>query len=640
MERESFADEEVARALTEAFVCIKVDREERPDVDNIYMSVCQTLTGRGGWPLNIVMTPEKKPFYAATYLPKSSGQRRPGLIDVAKSINETWKSNRVTLLDAADKVTRHVAKSMVGETSEKELQEEVFQHAYHVLLHAFDKEHGGFGPAPKFPLPHNLTFLLRYWRRTGEKQALQMVEKTLQALSGGGVYDHVGFGFHRYSTDKTWLLPHFEKMLYDQAQLAIAYLEAYRITQRAEYAQRAHEIFIYVLRDMTSQEGAFYSAEDADSEGEEGKFYVWSVAELNSILSNQDMKLVTRAFNVSEKGNYLEEATCQKTGYNILHMTRSWETLAEKFSLTVDELQQRWENIRQRLFAERQHKIHPYKDDKILTDWNGLMIAAFAIGGRVLNDKCYIDAARSAVGFILDRLRRQDGRLLKRYREGEGAFSAHVDDYAFLIWGLIELYEATYDLYYIQQALELNDTLLNDFWDEDNGGLFFTAQNNTDLPLRPKESYDGALPSGNSVAALNNLRLGRLTGNKQLEMRGEAILRAFSSDLYHYPVSHTQMLSALDFFLGPTQEIVVAGESDALDTQEMLSVVNTYRTPNTVVLFNNIGPGGNRGSAMSDIAPYTADMEMVEGKATAYICQDQTCQTPVTDLEEVKSILM
>lgn len=627
MERESFEDHEVAEVLNRVFVCIKVDREERPDIDGVYMAVCQAMTGSGGWPLTIFMTAEKRPFFAGTYFPKTGRFGRPGLIELARRVETLWKTARDDMEKNADSVLSAL-ESMNSVSPGQIPGSEILDAAFMQLEKRFDEKHGGFGTAPKFPTPHNLTFLLRYWKRTGNGKALAMVEKTLQAISMGGICDHLGFGFHRYSTDREWLLPHFEKMLYDQALLSMAYLEVYQATEKEMYAATAREIFHYVLRDMTSPEGGFYSAEDADSEGVEGKFYVWSAGEIRSLLDSDDAALFEAVYNISDDGNYLDEATRQPTGLNIIHRTKPFGELAGILSMAESDLVKRIKDINGRLFLERKKRVHPHKDDKILTDWNGLMIAALAMGGRILAEEAYTDAAQKAAAFIAGHLKK-DGRLLKRYRDGEASLPAHLDDYAFLTWGLIELYETTFKEHYLEEALDLNQAAISLFQDRQSGSFYFTAQEADTLPVRHRELYDGALPSGNSVAALNNLRLGKITGRAELADITEKIAAAFSGELAQVPSAYTQMLSALDFYLGPAAEVVIAGQPGADDTKLLLGTLRRAYLPNKVVVFN---PAGN-GEAITRLAPHVREKTGTGTKATAYVCRDFACREPVTEPE-------
>ena len=635
MEHESFEDEEVAKLMNAAFVCIKVDREERPDVDGVYMTVCQMLTGSGGWPMTIVMTPDKKPFFAGTYFPKTGRFGRMGMVELVPKLQALWKDRREAVLKSADGIVSHLQKATAGAAGDA-LDAKTLDLAADQLGSRFDSVNGGFSRAPKFPTPHNLLFLLRYWKRSGKETYLQMVEKTLQSMRLGGIYDHVGFGFHRYSTDPVWLVPHFEKMLYDQALLAMAYTEAFQATAKPEYERTAREIFTYVLRDMTSPEGGFFSAEDADSEGEEGKFYLWSTAELRKLLGKDDGDLVIAVFNATDDGNFVEEAHRRRTGTNILHLQKPLAELAKEHKTTEEKLRARLETIRQKLFAVREKRIHPYKDDKILTDWNGLMIAALAKGARAFGEPKYAEAASRAADFVLKTLRKPGGRLLHRYRGGAAGIDAHVDDYAFFAWGLLELYEATFDVRHLQTAIELEQALAKHFWDAKGGGFFFTAADAEGLLVRQKESYDGAIPSGNSVAMLVLLRLARITGNADLEAKAAAVGRAVSGTVARAPLAHTQMMVAIDFAVGQSHEIVIVGKPDAADTQEMLRALRTRYTPNKVVLLR---PSGEAKPQIARIAPFVANQAALGGKATAYVCVNMVCSQPTTRVDELLKAL-
>ena len=635
MEHESFEDSTVAALLNKTFVCIKVDREERPDIDQIYMQVCTAMTGSGGWPLTIIMTPDKKPFYAGTYFPKTSRFQRIGMLDLIPGIDKSWKTDRQKILTSADRVVDFLQKNTGGQPGSA-LDKQVLQTAFQQLSQRFDPTYGGFGQAPKFPSPHNLTFLLRYWQQYKSPKALEMVEKTLQQMRLGGMFDQVGFGFHRYSTDQRWFLPHFEKMLYDQAGLAMAYVEAFQATGKQEYAEIARDIFTYVLRDMTSPEGGFYSAEDADSEGEEGLFYLWTPEKITDVLGKEEGDFVIKLFNVEAGGNFLDQATQQKTGGSILYLKKNWGELAKEQSVSEEQLKQRWEKARKKLFSVREKRVHPFKDDKVLTDWNGMMIAALAEGAAVLNEPAYAAAARKAADFIWNSVRDKNGKLLKRYRQGEAALPAHSDDYAFMVWGMLNLYEATFDIDYLQRAIYLNDMMVKDFWDTKNGGFFFATNSQGDLLVRNKEIYDGAIPSGNSVAAMNLLRLSRMTGNTDLEEKTVAIGKAFSTQLTQSPISSTQLMSALLFAFGPTYEVVIAGALSDKDTQEMMKTLQTTYLPNKVVLFR---PGEKEKPPITNIAAFTEFQKSVDGKATAYVCKNFACNAPTTDVREMLNLL-
>jgi len=635
MARESFEDSEVARLMNEVFVSIKVDREERPDIDNVYMMVCQMITGSGGWPLTIIMTPDQKPFFAATYIPKERRFGRMGMLELIPRIKELWTTRRDEVLSSANEITaalQQVSQDAPGE----ELDETALDLAYEQLAKRFDEQHGGFGGAPKFPTPHNFLFLLRYWKRTNTERALQMVEKTLRKMRSGGIYDHIGFGFHRYSTDSHWFVPHFEKMLYDQATLAIVYTEAYQATGKEEYAQTAREIFTYVLRDMRAPEGGFYAAEDADSEGEEGKFYLWTEEEIRQVLGSEEAALIVKIFNIEEGGNFIEQVTGRRTARNILHLTKSVKELASELKMSDYDLQKRLQAMRQKLFTYREKRIHPHKDNKILTDWNSLMIVALAKGARVFDEPRYAQAARGAVDFILKNMCTSDGELLHRYRDEQAALPAQVDDYAFLIWGMLELYETTFKVRYLQIGLDLNRDLIKHFWDVDNGGFYFTADDGEKLLVRQKEIYDGAIPSGNSVEMLNLLRLGRITANSHLEEKAAKIGRAFSRSVKQSPSAYTQLMVAADFGVGPSYEVVIAGKSQAKDTKEMLKAICRQFIPNKVVILR---PTEQESPDIDHLAEFTKHHLSIEGKATAYVCLNYNCRLPTTDVNKMLELL-
>ena len=635
MAHESFENPEVAKLMNETFISIKVDREERPDIDNVYMSACQMMTGSGGWPLSIIMTPDKKPFFAATYIPREGRFGLVGMMELIPHIRELWATRRVEALSLSDKIAT-VLQQTSQDTPGDELDEATFKLTYEQLSQRFDKQHAGFSIAPKFPTAHNLLFLLRYWKRYGAPEALDMVEKTLQAMRRGGIYDHIGFGFHRYSTDSQWLVPHFEKMLYDQAMLAMAYTEAYQATGKEAYAKTAKEIFTYILRDMTASEGGFYSAEDADSEGKEGKFYLWTQEEIRRALGNEELDFVARVFNIEKDGNFVEQTTGRKSGDNILHLGKALAEFASDLNLSQQDLQENLEAIRQTLFAHREKRIHPMKDDKILTDWNGLMIAALAKGAQAFDEPEYAEAACRAADFILGNMSKPDGRIWHRYRDGQAGVEANLDDYAFLAWGLIELYEATFNTRYLEAALKLTDNMVGHFWDEDSGGLYLTPDDGERLLVRKKEIYDGAIPSGNSVAMLNLLRLGHMISDVDLEEKAAKIGSAFSGIVKQSPSAHTQLMVSLDFAIGSCYEVVIAGKAKAEDTKAMLKALRTSFLPNMVVLLN---PDGRELTEIAKLAEFTKNQRSIDGRATAYVCKNYNCKLPTTDINKMLQLL-
>jgi uncharacterized protein YyaL (SSP411 family) len=629
MAHESFEDEEVALLLNESYVAIKVDREERPDVDKIYMSVCQSLTGRGGWPLSIFMTPEGKPFFAGTYFPKSSRMGMPGFVDILKQISTMWQNDRARIVKSSEAITNDIQPRSDSVRSVHALNVETLKKGYAQLAGTFDQIWGGFGAAPKFPTPHNLTFLLRWYKRSGDSRAMEMVEKTLNTMRSGGIFDQIGLGFHRYSVDEKWLVPHFEKMLYDQALLAMAYIEAYQATGKVEFAQVAREIFTYVLRDMTSPEGGFYSAEDADSEGREGLFYLWIPLDVKEHLGKEPGDLFCRFYDITEAGNFEE-------GRSIPHVPVSTQNFAAKEGMDLPGLERLLKDTKDRLFDIRKKRVHPLRDDKILTSWNGLMIAAFAKGYQVFGDQAYADAARIAAAFILEKLRTAGGRLLCRYRQGDAAYPGYLDDYAFLTWGLIELYEATFEISYLEEAIALNQAMIEIFWDKESGGLYFTGKGNESLITRSKEIYDGALPSGNSVAALNFMRLGRLTWDTDLEKKADQLTGAFAAEIKEHPMAYTQLLIVLDFMVGPSLEIVMAGDPDLETTRDMLNVVQRKFLPNKVVLMR---PDGAEGKRLATLSPFVETMHSVDHQSTVYLCEQYSCKKPITKVSELKTVL-
>jgi uncharacterized protein YyaL (SSP411 family) len=626
MAHESFEDKEVARILNQSYVAIKVDREERPDIDQIYMSACQSMTGRGGWPLSIFMTSEGKPFFSGTYLPKSSRMGMAGFTDVLTQIAALWEKDRERILRAGEEITNAIQPRADLASEGQTLGIDTLQKGYEQLARSFDPKWGGFGGAPKFPTPHQLTFLLRWYRRSNDSNALNMAEKTLDAMRFGGVFDQIGYGFHRYSVDEKWLAPHFEKMLYDQALLSMSYIEAYQVTKNPRYAAVAGEIFTYVLRDMTAPEGGFYSAEDADSEGKEGLFYLWTPQQVKDHLGDELGDLYCHFYDINQAGNF-------EDGLSIPHIPIALEVFAEQKGMDLAKLETLLEEAGRLLFMDREKRVHPLKDDKIITSWNGLMIAALAKGYKALGNELYIDAAKQAASFILEKLRKPDGQLFRRYRQGDVAYPGYLDDYSFLVWGLIELYEATFNISYLKDAIEINKGMIDLFWDDSKGGFYFTGKDNEILIARSKEIYDGALPSGNSVAALNLLRLARMTGNTDLEKRADQLAEAFSSHVAALPMGYSQFLNALDFMVGPSLEIVIVGDPSHETTRAMLQVVNKIFLPNKVLLLQ---PGGDEGRILSTLAPFVEALHPINHQPTVYLCEQYVCKTPITDLENLK----
>lgn len=612
MEKESFEDQEVADILNKDFISIKVDREERPDIDNIYMTFCQAINGNGGWPLTIIMTPEKKPFFAGTYFAKGNSTRGYGLMSILEAVINAWEKDRKKLISSGDEMTEELNKHF-AQDRETLLDKNSTDNCYKNLSRSFDKTYGGFGSSPKFPTPHNLLFLLRYGKLNDSETAINIVENTLQSMYKGGIFDHIGFGFSRYSTDRKWLVPHFEKMLYDNALLIIAYSEAYQLTQNQIYKEIAQKIITYILRDMTSPEGGFYSAEDADSEGVEGKFYIWDKQEIDELLSDEDSKLFTQYYDITEKGNFEGKNIPNLINQDILSMDNN------------SKLKEQLESIRKRLFEVREKRVHPHKDDKILTSWNGLMIAALAYAGRIFNDKIYTEAAEKAAHFILDKLTREDGRLLSRYRDGEANFPAYAEDYAFLVWGLIELYENTFDTYYLKKAISLNDDMIKYFWDDENGGFFFYGNDSEKLIMRPKEIYDGAIPSGNSVAAYNMLRISRMINDEKLERYSDDMFKAFAADLNVNTTAHTFLQIALLYKNSGGAQIAIAAREKNNEVIDIIKQANSKYIPFTTILFNN----GNQD--LLNMSPSIKEQLPLNQGVTVHVCENFKCSAPITD---------
>jgi len=620
MEHESFEDPAVAEVLNRYFITIKVDREERPDIDAVYMHAAQMINGSGGWPLNLFLTPDKKPFYAATYLPKHSRFGRPGLIELAERIGDMWQQDRSRIEASAESIGTAVANS-IDMAAPGKIDIGLIDKAYQQTAKTFDISHGGFGDAPKFPTAQRLLFLLRYGVLKNKPEAIKMVANTLIAMQRGGIHDQMGGGFHRYSTDTNWLLPHFEKMLYDQAMLMMAYTEGWQATGNASFAATARDIAEYLLRDMRDSGGAFYSAEDADSEGVEGKFYVWSAAEIQADLSkhginSKHIQDFMQAYGVEEDGNFVDEATHQKTGANILHRSGPIDLA----SFAAD---------RKILLNIRDKRIRPFRDDKILTDWNGLTIAALAQAGRLLGEPRYVEAASEAAGFILGHLRNNSGELLHRWRAGNAAIAGQLEDYTSMVWGLTELYEASFEPRWLAEALKLNKIMLSHFKGKDGG--FYLAANSDELIARPMEIFDGALPSGNAVAMNNLLRLSRLTGDAELAAEAAAVVDHFAGIAERAPSGVLHLLSAVLMADSKSKEIVLVGDKHSDAANKMLAVIRQHYRPNTVVLWHD--------KQIEQLAPFTRGQKTRHGTVTAYVCENFQCNLPVSSVVDLESLL-
>ncbi|MCJ7666577.1 MAG: thioredoxin domain-containing protein, partial [Actinobacteria bacterium] len=626
---------DIASLMNRVFINIKVDREERPDIDKIYMSVTRMMTGSGGWPLTIIMTPLKDPFFAATYIPKENRSGQTGLLELIPYIDELWKTKRKDILASTDKI-KSMLKNIMQNPSGGSIDFSIIDKAYNEFHAIYDSKYGGFGGAPKFPSAHNLSFLLNYWKKSGNQDSLEMVENTLQSMRMGGIWDHVGYGFHRYSTDRQWVLPHFEKMLYDQAIASFAYLEAYQATGKKIYKETAEFIFNYVKTNMESQKGGFYSAEDADSEGEEGTFYLWNKREIKDLLGDKDSDIIQTVFNIRENGNYRDEAIGKSSEKNILYRTRSYTELAKDLYMDLDCFSEKLGELLLKLYDHRKNRIHPFKDDKILTDWNGLMAAAYARGGSILDNKEILQTAEDTLSFIFSNMSTDDGGLFHTYREGEASIRANLDDYAFVILALIELYQSTFKFKYIKEALKLQRYLDEYFWDKENGGYFFTDSRSEELIFRHKECFDGAVPSGNSVSMLNLIKLGRITMDTVLEKKASRIGAVFAENINNSPVSHSYLLSALAYLSGPSYEIFVVDGKNKDDSGKLLKAAIQCFIPNKVIVYKSVnedftGTGG--------LKKFIDELRPLDNKSTAFICKNYYCELPVTEKDDLLRLL-
>jgi uncharacterized protein YyaL (SSP411 family) len=617
MERESFEDPDVAEVINRNFIAVKVDREERPDIDDQYMTVAQLISGGGGWPLSVFMTPDKKPFYVTTYIPKSARQGVAGIIDILEKITEVWNTKQDVVESTCESIINDLAQS--AEPISAPLKgTDVITNAHSQMEMLYDAKWGGFGKAPKFPRPLFISFLLRYGQQTGNSSALTMVEHSLQAMRNGGIYDQLGFGFHRYSVDEKWLVPHFEKMLYDQAMLVIAYLEAFQVTGNSSYSHVAKEIFAFVKREMTSPDGGFYSARDADTEGVEGKYYVWTPAEVEAVLGSKVGKTVCRLYDVTEIGNF--------EGENILHLQLPLERFAELEQMDGIALSADLESWRNQLLAEREKKVTPLRDEKILTSWNCLMVAALAKGYSVMGDVEYLAAAKCTVGFIKNHLVTPEGRLLRSYYLGKSVIPAFLEDYSFLVWGLIQLFEATLDKAYLDDAIAFSNEILRLFADQESYGLFDSGMDAERVLVRKKSTQDGVIPSGNSVAAMNFLKLGRINQNQNYIKEGEGILRSLMGSAQEQLTGHLFSLAALDYLHGPLVDITIVGSRDDSEVREMLRVVHQRFIPGLVLRFR-------------DPELECTDYKTLGGRTSAYVCSQKTCRPPVAGSDALKSLL-
>ena len=633
MEHESFENEAIASELNEKFVCIKVDREERPDLDQIYMNAVQLMTGHGGWPMSVFLTPQLRPFYGGTYWPPTSTRGMAGFDQVITAVWDAWQNRREQANEQAEKITSYLAQVGAGEKSTGELDEDVLRMAEAKMEQAFDFTHGGFGGAPKFPHPMNLQVLLRIWRRKPRDGVLNMVTLNLDKMAAGGIYDHLAGGFARYSVDEHWLVPHFEKMLYDNALLTSAYLDGYLATSNSAYARVAAETLDYILHDMTDELGGFHSTEDADSEGEEGKFYVWTPDEVQAVLGSEMGTKFCYAYDVSAAGNF--------EGKNILNLPKTIDQCASIRGWDAEQLHKDLAIARRQLLESRNQRVRPGKDDKILASWNGLMIDAMARAAGILTaevvptmdpgrPEAYLSAASSAAQFILDHMRRDDGRLYHCWRLGQAKFDGYLDDYACFANALVSLYEASFDERWLDEAVNLADIMLAHFHDKDGGSFFFTADDHEQLIARNKDMQDGSVPSGNSMAATVLIRLAKLTGRKEFMDAAEGTLRAALDLIKQSPVGTGQLLVALDMYLGPMPEIVIFGDPATSDTNQALQALRGRYLPNRVIACRATEDSGS-----VTLSPLFQGKQSSSTGPTVYVCQDFTCQAPVTGADEI-----
>jgi uncharacterized protein YyaL (SSP411 family) len=620
MEHESFEDEATAAVMNENFINIKVDMEERPDVDRIYMDFVQMTTGSGGWPLNVFLSPEKLPFFGGAYFPPVNRYNMPSFQRILLSVAEAWKNKREDLLTSANEVLSEMRRVGLAEESAGEsLSESLSDAAFQGFVRYFDKANGGFGSAPKFPPAMGLEFLLRYYHRTKNEKALEMVTKTAEKMAHGGICDQLGGGFHRYSVDAVWLVPHFEKMLYDNAQLARLYLHVFQATGDEFYRRIGTETLEYVRREMTHEQGGFYSTQDADSEGTEGKFFVWTPAEIEEILGAEDAQIFNFYFDVSEEGNFEEK--------NILNINYTLAAAAKALKITPERLQQVLETGREKLFTEREKRIKPFRDEKVLTAWNGLMLATFAEGAAILNNADYLEVARKNADFMIENLQ-TGGRLLRTWKDGRAKLNAYLEDYANFADGLTELYQVSGDAKYLREAARLADLLITGFWDAERGGFYFTANDHEELLVRKKDYFDNATPSGNSVAADVLLKLAKLTGDEKYERFAVTVLKLAASQARRYPQGFGRILSTLEFYFNPTKEIVILGDSDELKKE----IWREFLPNKVVVLAESAGRD-------TELIPLLQGRELIGGAPTAYVCENFACRKPVSTAGDLREQL-
>ena len=644
MAHESFEDEKVAAFLNDHFIAIKVDREEQPDIDQLYMAATQAISGNGGWPMSVFLLPDRRPFYAGTYFPPQSAHGRPGFLDLLQQIDTIWQKDRPRLAGNAKLVTEELRQTALGPETEKSLSDELLHRCFQQASQSFDHKFGGFGNAPKFPRPAIFDLLLRYDAGQKSDQAREMVLLSLKKMAQGGMYDQLGGGFHRYSVDGEWRVPHFEKMLYDQGQLASLYFDAFQVNRDPFYLQIGTEILDYVLRDMTDGQGGFYSAEDADSIDKddsshhgEGLFYLWEENEIINLLGAGDGAIFNFFYGVQADGNALADPMDEFHGKNILYLHHSLIATARKFDRREQEVLKILASGRQLLFAVRQKRPRPHLDDKIITAWNGLMISAMAKGFRVTGDSRYLQAATHSASFLEKKLWNRDDKILfRRYRDGEVQFHGQLDDYAFFVQGLIDLYAADFDSHWLELAMEITEQQIALFSDENKGAFFDSPANAKNVLVRMRNDYDGAEPAGNSVTAMNLLRLARITGNQEWLTKAEAIFSFFSESLLTQPFGRPAMAAAYDYYRQRPRQVIIVGSRESADTQKLINCLNSFYLPNTLVLLADNGPSQRY---LEQNLPMMKSMTAIDNKATAYLCEDFTCRRPVNSAQELAALI-
>ncbi|MEX0804547.1 MAG: thioredoxin domain-containing protein [Candidatus Binatia bacterium] len=623
MERESFEDEQIAMLMNDLFVNIKVDREERPDLDEIYMNAVQMLAGRGGWPMTMFLTPEREPFYGGTYFPPEDRHGMPGFPRILQGVAQAYRDKPQDVQKSVEQILSALQRMSHSEDHEHDFASDLIRKAAEQIARAYDANHGGLGQAPKFPNPGVYELFLRHHHHGKSQSFLDMVSHTLTKMAEGGIYDHVGGGFHRYSVDEKWLVPHFEKMLYDNAQLIRILGQLYRATGNGFFKRVMEESLEYVLREMLHREGGFYSTQDADSEGEEGKFFVWSPAQINQIVGEEDGEIFARIYDVSDLGNF--------EGANILHPILTVEQAAQLFKRNPREIQALVANARQKLFEARENRVKPFRDEKIITSWNGLMLSGLAEAIKLSARSSYLAAANQTIDLIFTRLFR-DGLLLHTYKDGTGKQLGFLDDYAFLAIGLLDFYEATFDRSALQRAIELAEIMVREFWDETDGGFFYTGNSHEQLISRAKPVFDASIPSGNAKATELLLRLYHLTSKEDFLRKAEKVLRSYSHAMASQPFGFAHMLCALDFYLHKPKEVVLVGKQDDR-IGELLGVIHSIYAPNMTLQL--VGPD----ELLDNISPLLAGKTQIGGAPTAYVCHNYTCSAPVTDPQELKLLL-